>query len=193
MELMSIISKLNDTILTDDSTNPSLSDIEGLIQLEQRLRSLRQYLTRQGLTFSVAGDESGVLDVLDTAELYRIAALIFLERACRRKSRRSSEVEHLVEAGLAILQRLKVCAVMWPLFIIACEAETDEQRTIVLATFETSTKFRKAGNIPCVQGLAEAVWKQDDLFTYSGIAAGTVPLLRYGSIISASRQLPNFT
>ena len=190
MELMSIISKLNDTILTDDSTKPSLSDIEGLIQLEQRLRSLRQYLTRQGLT---SGDESGVPDVLDTAELYRIAALIFLERACRRKSRRSSAVEHLVEAGLAILQRLKVCAVMWPLFIIACEAETDEQRTIVLAIFEKSTKFRKAGNIPCVQGLAEAVWKQDDLFTYSGIAAGAVPLLRYGSIISASRQLPNFT
>lgn len=161
-----------------------------LTQLEQRLQSLHQSLIVQGQSFSVINNES---NALDTAEIYRIAALIFLERACRRRPRCAPEVERLVEAGLTVLPRLKVCAVTWPLFIIACEAETDEQRAIVLASFETSRKFRKAGNISWIQKLTEVVWKQDDLFTFSRIAPTTVPLLRYGSVISASSQLPNFT
>lgn len=189
-ELMSIISKLNETVPADSNMELATSRNEVLRRLEQRLRSLYQLSTIQGLEYPVASSEPCVLD---TAEFYRIAALIYLERTCRRRPRDAPEVEHLVEAGLTILQRLKVCAVMWPLFIVACEAKTDEQRTIVLATFEASTAFRKAGNISSVRGLTEAVWKQDDLFTYSKIAAAAVPLVRFGSIISASSQLPNFT
>lgn len=190
MELMGIISKLNEMIPRDGSVDFAPSHIEVLGQVVHCLQSLNQFTTSQGPKFSVDSNRSSILD---TAELYRTAALIFLERACRRRQRCTPEVEHLVEAGLTILQRLKVCGVMWPLFIVACEAETDEQRTIVLATFEASRKIRKAGNISFIQELTEAVWKQDDLFTYSRIAADRVPLLRYGSVISASSQLPNFT
>ena len=173
----------------DHSMKIAQAHTEVLRQLELRLRSLYQLITPQ-TTSSVTSTQSSILD---TAELYRTAALIFLERTCRRRPRCAPEVEHLVEAGLTILERLKVCAGMWPLFIVACEAETDGQRTIVLATFEASRNFRKAGNISWVQELTEAVWKQDDLFTYSRIAKARVPLLRYGSVISASSQLPNFT
>lgn len=190
MELMGIVSKLNETIPTDGSMELAPSRDEVLFPLEQRLRSLRQILTPPGLIFPITGNESSVLD---TAELYRIAALIFLERACRRRPRYAPEVEHLVEIGFTILQRLKVCAVMWPLFIVACEAQTDEQRTLAIETFEASRKVRKAGNISLIQKLTEDVWKQDDLFTYSRIAEVTVPLLRYESVISPSSQLPNFT
>lgn len=189
MELMIIISKLNETIPTDGNRDIAPPRTE-LVEFEKHLLSLHQFLTPQDSHSLVTENDPSILD---TAELYRIAALVFLERVCRRRPRYAPEVEHLVKAGLTILQRLKVCAVMWPLFIIACEAETDEQRRIVLATFNISKKFRKAGNISWVQKLTEAVWKQDDLLTYSTIASTTVPLLRYGSSISASRQLPNFT
>lgn len=78
MELMGIVSKLNETIPTDGSMELAPSRDEVLFPLEQRLRSLRQILTPPGLIFPITGNESSVLD---TAELYRIAALIFLERA----------------------------------------------------------------------------------------------------------------
>ena len=187
---MTIISKLNDTIPTDGSMVPAPSHPGILVECEQHLRSLQQSLTFGAPTSSVAGVESSVLE---TAELYRIAILIFLERGCRRKPRSAPEVEDLVNTGLKILQKLKVCGVMWPLFIVACEAESDEQRTIILETFEESGKIRKAGNISVIRGLCEAVWKQDDLFTYSRAAASTVPLLRYGSVICTNDQLPSFT
>lgn len=187
---MSLISELNEMIPTDGSMELVPSHNEPLIELEQRLRSLHQYLAPQGLRSSVPRYESSITD---TAEFYRTAALIFLERACRRSPRGAPQVQHLVKVGLGILQRLKVCAVMWPLFVVACEAETDEQRLIVLAAFEASSNFRKAGNILWVQELTAAVWKQDDLFTFARIPKAAEPLLRYGSIISASSQLPNFT
>ena len=190
MELMNIISTIQDVILECGNIEAPRYQNETVLQLKQRLQYLRQSLVPHGPTFPMAGDES---KAFDTAELYRIAAMIFLERACRRIPRSDPQIEYLVEAGLKLLERLKGCAVMWPLFIVACEAETDEHRNIALASFEASTKVRKAGNISWVQGLAEAVWKQDDLFTYSSAPADTVQLLRYRSVISASGQLPNFT
>ena len=190
MELMNIISTTQDVILERGNTEAPRYQNEIVLQLKQRLRYLRQSLVPHGATFPVAGDES---KAYDTAELYRVAAMIFLERACRRIPRSDPQIEHLVGTGLKLLERLQGCAATWPLFIVACEAETDEHRNIALDSFEASAKARKAGNIPWVQGLAEAVWKQDDLSTYSSVPADTVQLLRYRSVISASGQLPNFT
>ena len=186
---MSIISRLNEMMPIDANMELIPSHNELLVKLEKRLRSLQQPLTPQS-PMSIVKNESSAAD---TAEFYRIAALIFLERACRRSPRGAPEIEHLVNTGLEILQGLEVCAVMWPLFIVACEAETGEQRMVVLTAFEASSHLRKAGNILWVQELTEAVWKQDDLFTFAKISKAAVPLLRYGSVISASSQLPNFT
>ena len=190
MELMNIISTIQDVILECDNTEAPRHQNEIILQLKQRLQHLRQFLVPQGVTVPMAGDES---KAFNTAELYRIAAMIFLERACRRMPRSDPQIEHLVETGLKLLEKLQGSAATWPLFIVACEAETDEHRTIALDSFEASAKVRKAGNISWVQGLAEAVWKQDDLSTYSNVPADTVQLLRYRSVISASGQLPNFT
>ena len=187
---MNIISTIQDVILERDNTEGPRYQSEINLQLKQRLQHLRQSLVPHGATFPVAGDES---KALDTAELYRIAAMIFLERACRGVPRNDPQIETLVGTGLKLLERLRDCAAMWPLFIVACEAETDEHRNIALDSFEASAKVRKAGNISWVQRLAEAVWKQDDLFTYSSVPADTVQLLRYRSVLSASGQLPNFT
>lgn len=190
MELMNIISTIQDVILECGSTEAPRHQNETIVQLKQRLQYLHQSLVPHGATFPMAGDES---KAFDTAELYRVAAMIFLERACRRIPRSDPQIEHLVGTGLKLVERLQGCVAMWPLFIVACEVETDEHRNIALDSFEASAKVRKAGNISCIQELAEAVWKQDDLFTYSGIPADQVQLLRYRSVISASGQLPNFT
>ena len=190
MELMNIISTIQDVILECGNTEAPRYQNEIFLQLKWRLQYLRQSLVPHGAMFSKAGDESMAYD---TAELYRVAAMIFLERACRRIPRSDPQIERLVGTGLKLLESLQGFAATWPLFIVACEAETDEHRKIALDSFEASAKVRKAGNISWVQGLAEAVWKQDDLSTYSSVPADTVQLLRYRSVISASGQLPNFT
>ena len=77
MELMIITRKSKDTIPTVDSPELSLSHTKSLARLEQRMRSVHQSLTPRGPQFSVADNESSVLD---NAELYRTAAQISLGR-----------------------------------------------------------------------------------------------------------------
>lgn len=187
IELMSIIARLNANVQTNDSSMVE-DQSETVNQLEQQLLSLRQYLTLRGLQGSPL-DEAAVLN---TAELYRFAALIYLERACWKKSRESVEVTRLVDDAFNILDKLQVCTAPWPLFIVGCEAETDSRRSMTIQLFEKSAEYRKADNILWIRRLVEGIWKQDDLSTYSHMPKSVMPLLRYGSVMSASSHLPSF-
>lgn len=187
IELMSIIARLNANVLTNNSSMAE-DQSETVNQLEQQLLSLRQYLALRGLQGSPLDEDA----VLNTAELYRFAALIYLERACRKKSRVSVEVTRLVNDAFDILDKLQVCTAPWPLFIVGCEAETDSRRSMTSQLFEKSAEYRKADNILWIRRLVEGIWKQDDLSTYSHMPKSVMPLLRYGSVVSASSQLPSF-
>lgn len=185
---MSIIARLTDHVLPADCSKLSTHQAEIVDRLEEQLKSLRQYLVPVG----ALGSAMSTINVLGTAELYRLAALIYLERACRRKSRASTEFTCLVENTLNILEDIQVCTAVWPLFIVACEAETDSQRSMVLQVFKKTKEYRKADNISWIKRLVQGVWKQDDLFTYIHVPKAAEPMLRYGSVMSACTQLPAF-
>ena len=188
MELMSIVARLNDTMLSADGSDIYTQQTETVDQLEGQLLSLRQYLVIHGPLDSML-DESAILKI---AELYRLAALIYSKRACRRNIRSSVQVAHLVQNAFSILEELQLCTAAWPLFIVGCEAETDSQRCLVLELLERSANHRKSDNILWTSKLVKGIWKQDDLFTYTNLTKAAQPLLRYGSVVSASSQLPNF-
>ena len=185
---MSVVAKLNDIMLSANGSNDDTEQTEALDKLENQLLSLRQYLVVRGSLDSRL-DESAVLKV---AELYRLAALIYIERACRRHIRSSAKVAHLAQKAFNILEEVQLCTTAWPLFIVGCEAETDSQRSLTLQILENSADYRKSDNILWTKKLVEGIWKQDDLFTYSHLTKAAQPLLRYGSVLSASSQLPNF-
>ena len=188
MELMSIVATLNDIMLSADESDIDIQQTETVDQLESQLLSLRQYLVICGSLDSLL-EESAVLKI---AELYRLAALIYSERGCRRNIKSSVKVAHLVQNAFSILDGLQLCTAAWPLFIIGCEAETDSQRCVALELLERSANYRKSDNILWTKKLVKGIWKQDDLFTYSNVIKAAQPLLRYGSVVSASSQLPNF-
>ena len=188
MELMSIVARLNDIMLAADESDYHKQQTETVDQLESQLMSLRQDLVLRGSLGSML-DESAVLKI---AELYRLAALIYSERACRRNIRSSVKVAHLVQDAFRILEGLQLCTAAWPLFIVGCEAETDSQRYLTLQLLDRSANYRKSDNILWINKLVKGIWKQDDLSTYSHLTKAAQPLLRYGSVVSASSQLPNF-
>ena len=188
MELMSVVAKLNDIMLSADGSDIDPQQTKAVDQLESQLSSLRQFLV-------LRGSLDGMLDentILRIADLYRLAALIYSERACRRKIRSSIEVTRLVQNAFKILGELQVCTAPWPLFIVGCEAETDSQRSLTLQLLERSANYRKSDNILWIKKLIKGIWKQDDLSTYSHLTKAIQPLLRYRSVLSASSQLPNF-
>ena len=185
---MSVVARLNDIMLSADGSNITAQQTKTVDQLESQLSSLRQFLVLRGSLDSMLDE----IAVLQTAEFYRLAALIYSERACRRKIRSSIEVAHLVQDAFSILGELQVCTAPWPLFIVGCEAETDHQRSLTLQLLERSANYRKSDNILWTKKLIKGIWKQDDLSTYSHLTKAVQPLLRYGSVVSASSQLPSF-
>jgi len=111
-------------------------------------------------------DISGPLNhdkICKTAELYRLATEIYLLRSVLGLSSDSPEVQTLVTSSHRIFKDLGICTSPWPMFVVACEAVTDEQRIEVLDAINTMQKKRRIGNVEIIRGIIEALWKRRDL------------------------------
>lgn len=154
-------------------------------RLEVQLETLQQipYIVPENITPNV--DEARILS---TAELYRIAALIYLHSSVIRKPVGCPKLKLLVEIALSVLIKLGICTSPWPLFIIACEVSGDEQRVIILNTLEKMQKERRIGNVEIMRNIIEAVWKRADLNASTDMKTR----VNWKELVDTSRQIPSF-
>ncbi|KAI1159024.1 fungal-specific transcription factor domain-containing protein [Nemania serpens] len=106
---------------------------------------------------------------LATAELYRIATFLYLHRVGSNEASQDIKSAYLQQA-LHVLSSLEVCTSPWPLFVIACETETDDQRISILRTLDRMDEERHIGNVFVLRHIIETFWKQQDLQADSGRA-----------------------
>ncbi|TRX92038.1 hypothetical protein FHL15_007135 [Xylaria flabelliformis] len=104
---------------------------------------------------------------LATAELYRIATFLYLHRVGSPEPSPEIKSAYLQQA-LQVLGSLEVCTSPWPLFVIACETENDEQRISILRTLDRMDEERHIGNVFVLRHIIESFWKQQDLQADSG-------------------------
>lgn len=99
------------------------------------------------------------------SDLYRVACLIYVNRAMHRVSGTEFGHRRLVREGMLLLGELETCQSAWPLFVIGCEAVSDEQRLAILHVCERSRRDprQRSSHIDSTQCLVEAVWNQRDL------------------------------
>ena len=122
-------------------------------------------------------------------ELYRLAALLYLNRAALKYSGHELKHRRLVEEALLLLGDLQVHQASWPLFIIACEAKTDAQRKEVLRLFpETAPRLYVKSSIDGLRHMVQTCWNQDDLHADRGLDYTT----KLSAVISSSKFLPPF-
>jgi hypothetical protein len=106
--------------------------------------------------------------VLLTAELYRVAALLYLYQCGIHSSLSAypvylSEMKTLLASGFTILNQNGICTSPWRLFIIATSAYEDEDRIKALEVIEVGVRESKIGNYRIIGSLVESVWKAKDL------------------------------
>lgn len=121
------------------------------------------------------------------SDLHRIACLIYVNRGVHRVSEANFRHQRLVREGILLLAEMVTCQNAWPLFIIASEANDDEQRLTILEVFKQTQhdERRRMDHIDLTQQLVEAVWKQQDLreenpidyLTILGTVIGAVPFI----------------
>lgn len=97
-----------------------------------------------------------------TAELYRLASLLYLQRAVPTFGDDLRRIDYS-ERALEALATLGVATSPWPVFITACETQTDEQRIRILEVLDHMAEFRNVGNVYVMRGIIETTWKQQDL------------------------------
>jgi len=125
-----------------------------------------------------------------TSYLYTCAALIYFNRAVGEIPASSFEQRRLVREGILILHRLGSCGSAWPLFVLACEANDDDQRLqisdVLLRTQQESSP--RSNHVPLIRTMVEAIWNQNDLNVDSDVHY--VETLH--AVISLAPSLPLF-
>ncbi|KAI9158029.1 hypothetical protein HJFPF1_06015 [Paramyrothecium foliicola] len=82
------------------------------------------------------------------AELYQTATLIYLKRASQNPMEPPADLDHIIQRGFAIPAQAPSCGHFFPLFILACEARTEEQRASILCLIDRSERLPTTLRIP---------------------------------------------
>ncbi|UKZ66062.1 uncharacterized protein TrAtP1_007244 [Trichoderma atroviride] len=122
--------------------------------------------------------------------LYRYAALIYLNRTVSYVSTSSFSHRRLVREGILLLKNLGFCEGTWPLFVIACEANEDEQRLQILDILSDTRRElgQRSDHVVLIQQMIESIWNQNDLTIESDVNYGRI----LNAVISKAPALPLF-
>lgn len=121
-------------------------------------------------------------------ELYRLAALIYLERASRNFSGTSPKLNAWASAAFDLIIVLGYCRHGFPVFIIACEARTDEQRIIILDCLDKTQGRQPTAGMKILKDMAQSAWALDDLETNGEVDY----MAKMDVVVSGCETMPSF-
>ena len=120
-----------------------------------------------------AAEDIRIQSILNNAEAYRHSAFIYLYRTIRDLPRSHSAVQNHVRSSLVacsnVVKLAEQCqngpmsALLWPLFVAACEAMTKEDRILAIETFDGVQRRQGMLNIMRAWEVVQEVWRRSDL------------------------------
>ena len=142
--------------------------------------SLTQWRPSQSSTVEIGSDtQENCVDkirfqaILNNAEAYRHSALVYLYRVIHTYPRSHPSVQNNAHLSLAAcsnaVRYARQChdgpmsALLWPLFVAACEATTEEDRVLATDAFYGIEKRQCMNNIRRAWEVVQEVWRKVDL------------------------------
>ncbi|KAM3437373.1 hypothetical protein NHJ13734_004633 [Beauveria thailandica] len=142
----------------------------------ERLSSLDQdaNTTTAVTTTTTTGPLRGILS---NARAYRHSSLVHLYRSIRGLRRKDATVQRHMRASLACCVETvestgPMGALLWPLFVAACEARTEEDRALATRAFEGINKHQGMANIEQSWQIVREVWRRADVAEAEAEAEG---------------------
>lgn len=121
-------------------------------------------------------------------EMYRLAALIYLERASKNLSGPSPKIDAWANAAFRALKVLGTMKHSFPIFIIGCEARTDEQRRVILDCIQNNKNVRFTSPMQMVHEMLQSAWALEDLETEREVDY----MLKLDTVVSGCQTMPSF-
>lgn len=141
--------------------------------------------------------------IYHTAELYRVAAMLYLYDTCPDTAPSSStsslsnsplpfpSVADLVRQAFMLFDQIEVCSSPWPLFVVACHITEDRDRIEMTRIFEEASQVRRVGNYDVIMGLVKTVWGRVDLRTDEG-RNRTAKIPDWRDLVEEKTGMPSF-
>jgi hypothetical protein len=118
-------------------------------------------------------EETRIQSIFNNAEAYRHSAFVYLYRTIRDLPRSHSSVQKHAHLSLLacsnVVKLAEQCqngpmsALLWPLFVAACEATTEEDRGLALDAFGGTERRQGMNNIMRAWEVVQEVWRRADL------------------------------
>lgn len=124
------------------------------------------------------------------AKLYQIATRIYLARASQNDWTPSAGLNSLIDDAFAIPNKVTPCVHFFPLFILACEAQTDEQRTTILDLIDRAERDVRVRSMKVLRAGIQSIWVQQDLYADSDLLVNYLGII--SSAVSSSNTVPSF-
>ncbi|GIJ91133.1 hypothetical protein Asppvi_010098 [Aspergillus pseudoviridinutans] len=80
-------------------------------------------------------------------QLYQLAILLFLNRSFEGVILQPIRTQQHIDRAFAILLQLSSCKQQFPIFVVGCEARTDEQRAVVLDVISRTEKMSSSRSL----------------------------------------------
>ncbi|KAM3466324.1 hypothetical protein NHJ6243_001064 [Beauveria neobassiana] len=106
--------------------------------------------------------------IFSNARAYRHSSLVHLYRSIRGLRREDATVQRHMRASLACCVEAvesagPMGALLWPLFVAACEARTEEDRALATRAFAGIDKHQGMANIEQSWQIVKEVWRRADV------------------------------
>ncbi|KAJ5766320.1 fungal-specific transcription factor domain-containing protein [Penicillium nucicola] len=160
------------------------TDQSSLDSIERELTAIKQDTTH----LSGKNNTEEIKRANNMAKLYQLAGLIYFERVLKR-SPNNKQVKEWATEAFGLLRESVICERAFPLFFIACEAQNDIQRELILSVFENTHKRSHQRRLYAVQGMIESMWVQNDLIMDSNTQWRTY-VDTLNTIMSSNELLP---
>ncbi|CAG8975412.1 hypothetical protein HYALB_00012342 [Hymenoscyphus albidus] len=117
--------------------------------------------------------DARIQSILNNAEAYRNSAFVYLYHTIHSQSISDILVQRHAHLSLIacanVVKNAEQChdgpmsALLWPLFVAACVAMTEEDRELALDAFGGTERRQKMNNIMRAREVVEEVWRRTDL------------------------------
>ncbi|KAL0942978.1 uncharacterized protein CTRU02_200864 [Colletotrichum truncatum] len=179
--ILNLLSEVCDTLI--DPRDPRSQDEEYRLRLKDIERRIESLSIQSDTTESTP-------DAIFAVGLYQMATRVYLVRASQSPWEATANLDSLIDAAFSGPARSCTCEHFFPLLILACEAQKDEQRVTIINLIERTARDERIRSIQAVKTTIQSIWVQQDLHKDNDVLIDYLDIM--SAVISSNNSVPSF-
>ena len=123
-------------------------------------------------------------------EIWQTAIRVYLARASQSQWEPFTKLDSEINEEFAKNIRVCSCDHFFPMFILACEARTDERRAAIISLIDRTERSARARSLEELRAVIQSIWVQQDLHADSDLLVNYLGVI--SAVISSSNTVPSF-